>query len=148
VFIALLGEKGEGYKPLRNFGFIVGSGSVLILMMITVTPLSKIWFHYISGLSIELTQLSVLPAIIASILPGLTFLISVQRAIQVYARNTSPLTLATVIEVVGIIVVLFIGIKVFDLVGVLAAAIAYVSGRFLANIYLIKPNREAVKKFG
>lgn len=148
VFIALLGEKGEGYKPLRNFGFIVGSGSVLILMMITVTPLSKIWFHYISGLSIELTQLSVLPAIIASILPGLTFLISVQRAIQVYARNTSPLTLATVIEVVGIIVVLFVGIKVFDLVGVLAAAIAYVFGRTIANIYLLKPNREAIKKFG
>ncbi|VAX20811.1 hypothetical protein MNBD_IGNAVI01-3198 [hydrothermal vent metagenome] len=147
VFIALLGEKGEGYKPLRNFGLIVGSGSVLILMMITVTPLSKIWFHYISGLSIELTQLSVLPAIIASILPGLTFLISVQRAIQVYARNTSPLTFATIIEVVGIIIVLFVGIKVFDLVGVLAAAIAYVSGRMLANIYLIKANKEAIKKF-
>lgn len=148
VFIALLGNKGEGYKPLRNFGFIVGSGSVLILMMITVTPLSKIWFHSVSGLSIELTQLSILPAIIASILPGLTFLISVQRAIQVYARNTSPLTLATVIEVVGIIVILFVGIKVFDLIGVLAAAIAYVSGRFLANIYLIKPNKKAIKNFG
>ena len=148
VFIALLGEKGEGYKPLRNFGWIAGGISVLLLTLITVTPLSKIWFHYVSGLSIELTELSILPAIIVSILPGLTFLISVQRAIQVYARNTSPLTLATVIEVVGIIVVLFVGIKIFDLVGVLAAAIAYVSGRILANIYLIKPNRTAIKNFG
>ncbi len=148
VFIALLGKKGEGYYMLRNFGLLVGSLSVLILMMITVTPLSKIWFHYISGLSIELTQLSVLPAIIVSVLPGLTFLISVQRAIQVYVRNTSPLTLATVIEVISIIVVLFIGIKIFYLVGVLAAAIAYVTGRILANIYLIKPNRKAVKNFG
>ena len=81
-------------------------------------------------------------------MPGLTFLISVQRAIQVYSRNTSPLTLATIIEVIGIIVVLFLGIKVFDLVGVLAAAIAYVFGRSIANIYLLKPNRKAIKKFG
>ena len=148
VFIALLGEKGEGYKPLRNFGLLAGISSVILLTLITTTPLAQIWFHNISGLSIELTQLSILPAIIVSIMPGLTFFISVQRAIQVYSRNNSPLTLATIIEVVGIIVVLFVGIKVFDLVGVLAAAIAYVFGRSIANIYLLKSNREAIKNFG
>ena len=148
VFIALLGEKGEGYKPLRNFGLLAGISSVILLTVITTTPLAQIWFHRISGLSMELTQLSILPAIIVSLLPGLTFLISVQRAIQVYARNTSPLTTATIIEVVSIITVLFIGIDVFDLVGVLAAAIAYISGRILANIYLFKPNRAAIKNFG
>ncbi|MCK5456855.1 MAG: hypothetical protein KAI45_06980, partial [Melioribacteraceae bacterium] len=147
-FIALLGEKGEGYKPLRNFGLLAGISSVILLTFITTTPLAQIWFHNISGLSIELTQLSILPAIIVSVMPGLTFLISVQRAIQVYSRNTSPLTLATIIEVVGIIVVLFVGIKIFDLVGVLAAAIAYVFGRSIANIYLLKSNREAIKNFG
>jgi len=148
VFIALLGEKGEGYKPLRNFGLLAGISSVILLTFITTTPLAQVWFHNISGLSIELTQLSILPAIIVSVMPGLTFLISVQRAIQVYSRNTSPLTLATIIEVIGIIAVLFIGIKVFDLVGVLAAAIAYVFGRSIANIYLLKSNREAIKNFG
>ena len=148
VFIALLGEKGEGYKPLRNFGLLTGISSIIFLTLITTTPLAQIWFHNISGLSIELTQLSILPAIIVSVMPGLTFLISVQRAIQVYSRNTSPLTLATIIEVVGIIIVLFIGIKVFDLVGVLAAAIAYVFGRSIANIYLLKSNRDAIKNFG
>ncbi|MEN8251552.1 MAG: hypothetical protein ABFS32_21690, partial [Bacteroidota bacterium] len=147
VFVALLGKDGEGYKPLRNFGFFAGTSSVLLLALITTTPAAQIWFHDISGLSVELTQLSILPAIVVSIMPGLTFLISVQRAIQVYARNTSPLTIATIIEVVSIITILFVGIKMFDLIGVLAAAIAYVSGRLLANIYLIKANKIAIKNF-
>jgi len=148
VFITLLGENGDGYKSLRNFGLLAGICSVILLTILTTTPLAYIWFHNISGLSVELTEFSILPAIIVSIMPGLTFLISVQRAIQIYARNTSPLTIATIIEVVAIIVALFIGIKIFDLVGVLAAAIAYVFGRSIANIYFLKPNREVIKKFG
>jgi len=34
------------------------------------------------------------------------------------------------------------------MVGVLAAAIAYVFGRIIANIYLLKTNKEAIKNFG
>lgn len=147
AFITLLGENGEGYKSLRNFGFVAGSLATLLLLGITTTPLATIWFHKISGLSIELTELSILPAIIISILPALTFLISVQRAVLVYVRKTSPLTTATIIEVVIILIVLFVGIKFFDLVGVMAAAFAYIIGRFIANIYLTIPYNKAISKF-
>ncbi|MDA3860951.1 MAG: hypothetical protein PF445_06970 [Melioribacteraceae bacterium] len=147
AFIALLGENGEGYKPLRNFGLMAGSLSSILLIGITTTPLANIWFHSVSGLSIELTQLAILPAIIMSIFPALTFLISVQRAVLVYTRNTVPLTIATIIEVVVILIVLFVGIKFFDLVGVLAATTAYVSGRLIANFYLTFPYNKSVIKF-
>ena len=148
VVITLLGQNGEGYKSLRNFGLFVGSSSVILLAIITTTPFAHIWFHNISGLSMELTQFSILPAIIVSIMPGLTFLISVQRAIQVYSRKTYPLTIATIIEVIGIIAVFYVGIEIFDFVGALAASMAFISGRVLANIYLLKPNRIAIKNFG
>jgi len=147
VVIALLGENREGYKPLRNFGTMLGFSVVFLLAVITTTPLSEIWFHYISGLSQTLTEFAFLPAMILTILPGLTVLISIQRAILVYSRNTSPLTYATLIEVVGILLVLFIGIKYFDLVGVVAAAIAFIFGRFLANLFLMKPYNKSVNSF-
>jgi progressive ankylosis protein len=147
AFIALLGENGEGYKPLRNFGLIAGSLSSILLIGITTTPLANIWFHNVSGLSIELTQLSIIPAIVMSVFPALTFLISVQRAVLVYTRTTSPLTTATIIEVGVILIILFIGISYFDLVGVLAATIAYVSGRIIANIYLTFPYNKAISNF-
>ena len=147
AFIALLGENGEGYKPLRNFGIIAGSLSSILLIGITTTPLATTWFHSVSGLSIELTELSILPAIVMSLFPALTFLISVQRAVLIYVRNTSPLTTATIIEVVLILIVLFVGISYFDLVGVMAAAIAYIIGRLVANVYLTFPYNRAVKRF-
>jgi len=147
AFIALLGEKGEGYVPLKKFGIIAGSLSVIILISITTTPLAYIWFQQVSGLSLELTQLSILPAIVFSIIPALTFLISIQRAVLVYTRETSPLTIATIIEVSTILIVLFIGIKYCDFVGVLAAIIAYITGRAFANIYLIFPYNKAILKF-
>lgn len=147
AFIALLGENGEGYKPLRNFGFTAGLIAALMLIGITTTPLANIWFQKVAGLSVELAQLSILPAIVISAIPALTFLISIQRAVLVYTRKTSPLTIATIIEVSVILIVLFIGIKYFDFVGVLAATIAYITGRIFANIYLIFPYKKAVAKF-
>ncbi|PIQ10815.1 MAG: hypothetical protein COW71_01880 [Ignavibacteriales bacterium CG18_big_fil_WC_8_21_14_2_50_31_20] len=147
AFIALLGENGEGYVPLKKFGIIAGTLSAIILISITTTPLAYIWFQKVSGLSIELTQISILPAIVFSIIPALTFLISIQRAVLVYTRETSPLTIATIIEVSTILIVLFVGIKYFDFVGVLAATIAYITGRALANIYLIFPYNKAILKF-
>lgn len=147
AFIALLGEKGVNYKTLRTFGFTMGIASSISLYAITTTPIAHIWFHKVSGLSIRLTELAILPAIIMSIFPALTFLISIQRAVLVFSRNTSPLTTATIIEVVTILIGLFVGIKYFDLVGVLAATIAYVAGRLLANTYLAFPYNKAVIKF-
>jgi len=147
AFIALLGENGESYPLLKKFGIFAGSISTLLLYAITLTPLSTIWFHNISGLSLELTRLSALPAIIVSIIPALTFLISVQRAVLVYTKHTSPLTTATVIEVITILLVLFAGVHFFNFIGVLAATIAYVTGRLLANIYLTFPYGKSIKLF-
>lgn len=147
AFLALLGENGEGFKALKKFGFIAASLSIIILLSITTTPLAYIWFQKVAGLSLELTQLSILPAIVLSLIPPLTFLISIQRAVLIYTRKTSSLTIATIIEVSVILIVLFIGIKYFDFVGVLAATIAYIVGRAFANIYLIFPSKKAIQKF-
>jgi len=147
AFIALLGENGEGYLLLKRFGIIVGATSTLLLLAITTTPLATVWFHWVSGLSEILTSIAILPAIVVSIMPALTFLISIQRAVLVYSRNTSPLTTATIIEVSFILITLFVGIKFFDLIGVLAAAFAFVIGRLMANGYLTFSYNKAVKKF-
>jgi len=57
------------------------------------------------------------------------------------------LVYTTIVEVVVILIVLFVGISFFDLVGVMAAAIAYIIGRLIANTYLIFPYNNAVAKF-
>jgi progressive ankylosis protein len=139
VGIALFGERGEGFIPLRNFALKLAVISTGLLMIISFTPLAKIWFHDISGLSIELTEFAILPLIIISIMPALSVLISFQRSILVANKNTSPITPATAIEVIGILLVLFLLINGFYFVGAVAAMTAFIIGRIGSIIYLIPP---------
>lgn len=129
----------KGYPQLRNFAFMLGSILVLIISIIAFTPLSEVWFSDISGLTDNLSGFAGKVLQILIILPALEVLINFQRAILVDTRNTQPITMATVIEVIGLVAVLFIAVKVFNAPGAIAAALAFVIGRALANIYLLPP---------
>jgi hypothetical protein len=139
VGVALLGRKNENYLPLRNFAFILGVSVVLILSIIAFTPLSSVWYLRVSGLSEGMTKFAILPTQILAILPGLTVLLSFQRSLLVNNKKTAHITVATVIEVSTIVMILFIATYWFDLIGIIAAALALLTGRLLANSYLFAP---------
>ena len=145
VGVALMGEN-KNYFKLRNFAIVLGIAVVTGLGLISFTPLSDIWFQKVSGLSSQLSKFSKFPLMLYTIFPATTVFISFQRAILVYFRKTNPITYATIIEVVGIIITLIITIKFFSLVGVIAAIMAYTLGRIAAIIYLIRPFNRALDK--
>lgn len=137
--IALLGENKKEYLPLRNFAYILGVLSTGALMLIAFLPLADVWFIDISGLSKTLALIARPPLMILALIPELEVLINFQRAILVDSRATRYITTATAIEVGGIILTLFITIKYFAFIGVVAAALAMLLGRIGANIYLFPP---------
>jgi len=146
VTIALMGENFAQYKKLKNFAIILGAITVSVLYTIAFTPLSEIWFHNISGLSIELTEFAILPLQIMALMPALTVVINFQRAVLIYAKSTGPLSIATTIEVVGIILILFLTVELFDFIGAVAAVMGFVFGRISANIYILPPFLKIVHK--
>lgn len=146
VGIALVGDKGQGFNPLRKFAKYLALISAGLLVIIALTPLSSLWFYNISGLSKELTEFSHLPLIIISIMPVLSVFVSFQRSLLVAFKNTSPITPATAIEVLGILFVLYILISGFDAVGVVAAMAAFIFGRIGAILYLYPPYKKIVRK--
>jgi hypothetical protein len=146
VGIALLGEHNEGYKQLRNFSAILGSVVILALAILAFTPLSFLWFQKISGLSLQLSRFAITPTKILTLIPGLSVLIAFQRGILVTNKRTTPVTIATAIEVTTIICLLYFTINILGLVGAVSAAIALVSGRILANIYLLRPCHKALTR--
>ena len=137
VGIALMGDHDENYLPLRRFAWSLGIFVVAGLGLIALTPLGRIWFELISGLSPELAQFALIPSRILVLIPGLAVLLSFQRAVLVHAKRTMPVTMATIIEVVGIVSVLSLGVFVLDAVGIVAAAFALLLGRIGANLYLL-----------
>ena len=75
-------------------------------------------------------------ALSSSILPN--------NSSKISEKVTKPITYATMMEVVGIIGAIFIGINFFDAIGVVAAMIAYTFGRLLANGYLFAVIKKSV----
>lgn len=136
VAIALMGEKFEGYDKLKKFALVLGSFVLAILCLIAFTPLSRFYFGDLSGLSEALTEFAILPLQIMALMPALTVMINFQRGTLIYSKNTKPLSVATTIEVVGIILILFLTVEFFDFVGAVAAVIGFILGRFSALLYI------------
>jgi O-antigen/teichoic acid export membrane protein len=145
VVIALIGETKEGYFPLKNFGLVLGSTLTAVLMLFAFTPLSGFWFSTVSGLSDFLSDFATIPLMIMSIFPALTVLISTQRGLLVSSQHTKPVTIATSIEFITILIVLLVSIHLFNIIGVIAATSAFVIGRIIANVYLIAPSQNTLK---
>lgn len=136
VIIALIGEKKEGFYLLLKFALILAGILVLLLGLFAFTPLADFWFTTVSGLSTSLTDFARLPLMIMFFFPALTVLINIQRGVLVAAKNTKPITVGTVIEFLTIVISLIIFVHYLNLVGAVAATIAFVAGRLASNIYL------------
>ena len=134
--IALIGDEQEGYVPLRTFGTVLSFAVAVGLSLIAWTPLAGVWFRDVSGLTDELAAFALVPIRILAIIPGLTALLSFQRAVMVIRNTTNRITGATIVEVVGTVVVMWVAISVLDAVGAVAAASALLIGRIGANTYL------------
>ena len=145
VVIALIGENNEEFLPLKSFATKLAAILASVLMIISFSPLAEIWFKNVSGLSQFLTDFARTPLMIMSFFPAFTVLISFQRAILVKTKITKQITYGTAIEFIGIILVLAICIHYFDLVGAVAATIAFVIGRIAVCTYLTPPSIRALK---
>jgi hypothetical protein len=137
VIIAKIGDDKSGYIPLQNFALLLGGILSLIIITIAFSPLAEIWFMGVSGLSEALSDFAILPLQIMAIIPALTVLICFQRSVLVSDKNTGPITMATAIEFIGIVIVMIVSIKIFSFVGAVAATTAFVLGRAAANVYLV-----------
>ena len=82
------------------------------------------------------------------ILPVLTVLLNFQRSTLIINGTMGPISMATAIELTGIIIVLLVCVVFLNLIGVVAASLAFVTGRIMANLYLTPKHLAAVKKMG
>ncbi len=145
VNIALIGKEKQNYIVLRNFAVYLGLIVTVLISVLAFTPLADLWFINVSGLSTELACLSNLPLKIMILLPALTVLLNFQRSSFIINGTTGPISIATAVELIGIIVVLLVCVVFLNLIGVVAASIAFVAGKAMSNIYLI-PKQVAVVK--
>jgi progressive ankylosis protein len=145
VNIALIGKEKQNYRILRNFAIILGLIVTVLITVLAFTPIADFWLINLSGLSMELAGLSYLPLKIMILLPALSVLLNFQRSSLIINGTTGPISIATAIELIGIILVMFVCVAFLNLIGVVAASIAFVAGKGLSNIYLTPKQKAAVR---
>ncbi|AEI15910.1 hypothetical protein Flexsi_2296 [Flexistipes sinusarabici DSM 4947] len=137
VAITFLNENAKAYyKKIRNFAFIIAFGSTSAVFLLTATPLADLWFIKVSALTPDLADFAIIPAMIMSLLPALTVFISFERSVLVKDKITTPISVATLIEVMVIITSLFCFISFSTIPGAIVAAISFVIGRLFSNTFL------------
>ncbi|MDX1494375.1 MAG: hypothetical protein R3253_09975 [Longimicrobiales bacterium] len=134
--IALMGERFEHFPELTRFGVALGTITTAGLALVAFTPLSDVYLMGISGLTRELADFALTPTRVIVLLPAMSVLLSMQRAIMVERRTTQHITIASATEVVTVAITFTIFGFGMDLVGATAAFTAFLMGRGAANLYL------------
>ncbi len=145
VVIALIGPRHEHLAEVRNVAVVLAVSTVSSLGVIAFTPLARVWFHGVSGLSPALTEFAVLPLQILCVLPMFSVLLALERGVLIHAHRNTPITVASLIELATITVTLVIGVFVLDVVGTVAAATAIVLARAVGTVWLLVPFGRALR---
>lgn len=146
VALALMGERFSNYRKLRDFGWMLGVGATLPLLLIAFTPLSSLWLEEVAGLPVPLAAFAALPLAIQSVLPALTLIQALQRTVLLEARVTTPISVATAMESGWIFLLLLLLVAFAPLSGAVAAGIALVSGRLCGVFLLQRPQRSVLRE--
>lgn len=147
VNIALMGNGKHNFDILKSFAARLGLTLTFLISVVAFTPLANLWFINVSGLTMELADLSYLPLKIMIFLPALTLLMSFQRSTLVLSGNTGHISVSTTIELVVIITSLIICTGFLNLTGVVAAAVSFVAGRVISTLYLMPIHSFVVKSW-
>lgn len=142
--IALMGERFAHYEHLKRFAWTLGFATSAGLALVAFTPLSDVYFVGISGLTPELAEFALPPTRIIVLLPAMSVLLSLQRAVLVEGRQTRHITMASGAEVLTVAVTFSVLGFGLDMVGATAAFAAFVAGRASANLYLAWGSRGIV----
>lgn len=136
--ITMIGRSRDNLATVKLFAVYLGAAAVAGLAIIALTPLADIWLQQLSGLTAELAAFAKLPIRILVLMPALSIALSMQRALLVSRRTTGPVTWASALEVIGILLTLVITLSRGNWVGATAAATAFMVGRCMGILWLLK----------
>lgn len=142
--IALMGDDLEHFPSLAKFAALLGGATTAGLALVAFTPLSEAYFVGISGLTPRLASFALTPTRVIVLLPALSVLLSLQRAILVERRRTRHITVASAVEVITVAITFSVCGFGLNWIGATAAFTSFFAGRLMSNAYLAWATRGMV----
>ena len=139
VVIARL-EDSDSRRALILFNSLLGVVLGGLYIIVLATPLWRLWFAGVSGLSDELTSLSRSPLILSIPVIPLSAWISLFRGALVRHRRTREVTLGIAVNVTVLLTSLFIGVAILPIPAISTVSAAYALG-FIAEFLFLAARR-------
>jgi hypothetical protein len=143
VGVALSGRHREHEREVDRASRLLAAGATVALALMLFTPISEIWLREVAGLAPGLSDFALMPARLLVLLPAMEYWLSFQRSRFILNGQTRIITIASAIEAGGIVLILFLCIGRFNMVGAIAASVAMVCGRFGSNLFMLFAARSA-----
>ena len=121
--IALLGRGDAGRPILQRFTVGLACSIAALFLLVSITPLSQVWFRGVAGLTDALLPFTHGPMRLLWIVPALVTAKSWFRGRLVHRRRTSALAKAVVIHSIFLFVCMLLGPILFRVPGTVLAAL-------------------------
>jgi hypothetical protein len=146
VVIALVGDGLENRGILRRFSLRVGAFSTLGLAAVVFTPLARVWYGRVSGLSPDLAAFSILPGALLVLLPLSEAVLSYERGILVKAHRTTPISAAVGVQLAVTTAAFVLMVLVLRIVGAVTVGPSLTAGYAAGLAVLVSGQHGTSKK--
>jgi hypothetical protein len=126
VVISLLREEGS-VPALRRFTFVMAGTVTMILLIVLVTPLARLWFVHLAGLSGPLARLAENALWLGALLPGLRVVQSWYQGAIMYGERTRGIMESVLLFLATAVTILFAGSVWGGTAGIYIGMAAFVS---------------------
>jgi hypothetical protein len=135
VVVALL-EEPLSTQRLRRFTIYLTGATTLVIMLVALTPLSRLWFQVISGLEPSLAGMAVIGLAIGIPTAGLSVLQSWFQGLLLHGSRTRAITEAVVLFLVSCSALLWIGVTWGQYTGLFWAMASFTAAMLLQTFWL------------
>jgi hypothetical protein len=135
VVVALLEEPLSTHK-LRRFTAYLTAITTLLIMLMSLTPLSSLWFRGLSGLDPALAEMAVLGLVIGIPTAGFAVLQSWFQGLLLHGGRTRGITEAVVLFLVTCSAFLWIGVTRGEFTGLFWAMASFTAAMLLQTLWL------------
>lgn len=144
VVVALL-DKPRASEGLRRFADLLAGVTTLGVLLIAATPLARLWFSSVMGLSPELTNLAVLGLWLALPMPAINVYQSWYQGAIVHGRHTRGITEAVVVFLVVCGACLWTGVIYGQMTGLYVGLISFGAAMLIQTGWLWLRSRPALQ---
>ena len=134
VAVTFMQDDYSGFLPLIRFAKVMTAVFVVTICLIAFTPLARLWFANIAGLSSDLVDFAITPFRWMVAIPMCACVVSVYRAVAV-TRKTSRVITAAVCMEVTIMFLIMLTLAGMGYNGAIAACCGMAAGRLMSCLF-------------